>query len=459
VSDVSNRILLGHLEYMQRHGYNSDAFLNNLTEKYPDDPCLKPDFIKKPTNRIRWDSFTYFLDLLADWHKNDPNWESQFIEESIVGDADWARHAWTSLNVVTSPSKIYQVVCNFVGPVSFGNVIESKIEPIENGRLILELKIQDGHRDSPLFFKLARFGLAKTPRIIGLHEAIIEADIRPHVARYKITPPPSRTLFARIGRIVRFMFSSQNVLGELTLQDKELRQHYKELFDSETELRKIRNELEQRVESSKAVSSEISHHMNNILQGIFLNLELAGQKIDRNHPAFQHFESAKRFASRGQDAITRVLKTKSKSYQPTFDQDILNKNSSLKGDERILILDDEAEIAALMASSLSFFGYRATSTASAEDAYNIVECGDVDLVVTDFAMPTVSGFEATRRIKEIKKDLPIILLSGLSDQLPEEELQKLGYFASMKKPVETLELLRVLRSAFSEKAPGTISDR
>lgn len=437
MSDVSCRILIGHIDYLKKRGYNHEAFLNRLTEKFPDDNCLKSDFIQKPKNRIPWNSFADFCDLLAEWHKNDMNWESDYIEDSVVNQADWARHAWSSLNFLASPKQVYQLVCNFVGPVSFGDAIEPSFEELDNGRVQVQLKIKDGYRDNPLFFRLSSFGLAKAPRIIGLHESIVVADIKPHLARYTITPPPSRTLFARILRIIRYAFSSQNVLGELSLQDQELRQHYKDLFDSETELKRIRAELEKRVESSKSISSEVSHQMNNALQGIFLSLELASQKMDRSHPAFAHLESAKQFASRGQEAIS----------QSSFDNGLVNKNSELKGTERILILDDDKEIASLLASSLSLFGYSAQSTSDVDLACEKVRAGQVDLVVTDFSMPLVNGFEATKKIREVRKNLPIILLSGVSDQLPEDELHKLGYFACMKKPIETIELLRVFRSA------------
>jgi two-component system response regulator NreC len=74
-------------------------------------------------------------------------------------------------------------------------------------------------------------------------------------------------------------------------------------------------------------------------------------------------------------------------------------------------------------------------------------CPELDLVVMDLSMPGVSGVVATRKLKELRPDLPIVSLTRHADQSFLEELLRAGASAYVLKQSPHAELLRAIRAA------------
>jgi FixJ family two-component response regulator len=70
-------------------------------------------------------------------------------------------------------------------------------------------------------------------------------------------------------------------------------------------------------------------------------------------------------------------------------------------------------------------------------------------MIVDMTMPGLRGDQLTRRMREIRPDLPVILLSGFSELLTEERAEELGLSACLKKPVLRSDLSRAIRKALS----------
>lgn len=79
---------------------------------------------------------------------------------------------------------------------------------------------------------------------------------------------------------------------------------------------------------------------------------------------------------------------------------------------RILVVDDEKFVCGVMAEMLESIGHEVTVAASAEEAIGLVKTNDFDLVFTDLAMPDIDGIAATARIKELKPNVKVIVMSG-----------------------------------------------
>ncbi len=120
---------------------------------------------------------------------------------------------------------------------------------------------------------------------------------------------------------------------------------------------------------------------------------------------------------------------------------------NLRGNERILFVDDERMIAYLEQTLLEELGYdvRAfTSSTEALDAFQ--EDPDAfDLVVTDLSMPQLTGTAFAREILTLRPDVPIILCSGFYDADTTERVHKLGIREFIKKPISTEELAKTIR--------------
>ena len=82
------------------------------------------------------------------------------------------------------------------------------------------------------------------------------------------------------------------------------------------------------------------------------------------------------------------------------------------GQARILIVDDEAMIRALLTEILSQEGYDVIAAEDGEVAVSILEGGGIDLIITDIFMPEVEGLETLRRIMKDQPDQKIMVISG-----------------------------------------------
>ncbi len=80
---------------------------------------------------------------------------------------------------------------------------------------------------------------------------------------------------------------------------------------------------------------------------------------------------------------------------------------------RILVAEDEILNYELVREILSMHGFETLHAANGEEAVNIIqEDQDISMVLMDIKMPVLDGLEASRRIKAIKPDLPIVALTA-----------------------------------------------
>ncbi len=116
------------------------------------------------------------------------------------------------------------------------------------------------------------------------------------------------------------------------------------------------------------------------------------------------------------------------------------------GAEHIFLVDDEKLIVEMLTQMLQGFGYRVTTRSSSLDALSYLNENryEIDLVITDMAMPGITGDLLTRKIKEIRKDLPVIICTGYSDQIDEDRAREMGADGFLLKPIIRGELAKTI---------------
>ena len=122
------------------------------------------------------------------------------------------------------------------------------------------------------------------------------------------------------------------------------------------------------------------------------------------------------------------------------------------GNERILLVDDEEAIAKLEKLMLESMGYDVTSYISGADALETFKASpfSYDLVVTDMSMPNIPGDELAREIKSIRTDVPVIICTGFSERIHQDNYEQMGIDALLMKPIATSELAKVVRIVLNE---------
>ena len=118
-----------------------------------------------------------------------------------------------------------------------------------------------------------------------------------------------------------------------------------------------------------------------------------------------------------------------------------------RGEERILVVDDEVELAAWLQRTLQNLGYRVTlhtDSRAALDAF-LADPGAFDLLITDMTMPGLTGKDLAREIMVRRPGLPVIMCTGFSETLDRNQALTLGISEFVMKPVVRNELAVIVR--------------
>jgi two-component system chemotaxis response regulator CheY len=105
-------------------------------------------------------------------------------------------------------------------------------------------------------------------------------------------------------------------------------------------------------------------------------------------------------------------------------------------DKAILIVDDSATVRKFVSVSLSMQGFAVIAACDGMDALEKLPSSQVDLVITDLNMPNMDGFEFIRALRENPQyaELPVIILTSLTDEVSREQGAKLGVNSYLVKP-------------------------
>jgi len=119
------------------------------------------------------------------------------------------------------------------------------------------------------------------------------------------------------------------------------------------------------------------------------------------------------------------------------------------GDEHVLFVDDDPEIAVLGKRMLERLGYQVTTATTGEEALKAIRANpdQFDVVITDQTMPHKTGLVLTEEVREIKRSLPVILMTGYSDKITQEKLEALAIRGLVMKPLAGKKLGSAIRQA------------
>jgi len=118
---------------------------------------------------------------------------------------------------------------------------------------------------------------------------------------------------------------------------------------------------------------------------------------------------------------------------------------------RILITDDEKSIRNALREILEFESYKVLEADSGSNALEIIREQPIDLVILDIKMKGMDGIETLGKIKEIKPDIPVLMISGHGNIQIAVEATKLGAFDFIEKPPDLNRLLISIRNALDRK--------
>jgi CheY-like chemotaxis protein len=116
-------------------------------------------------------------------------------------------------------------------------------------------------------------------------------------------------------------------------------------------------------------------------------------------------------------------------------------DSVVKGKGRIMVVDDEESLVEIQKEILENLGYEVTAMTSSTEALKAFKkSSKFDLLITDHTMPVMTGMKLSEEVLKIKPKLPIILCTGFSESVREEEALRQGIKKLIYKPLRRRDL-------------------
>jgi len=115
----------------------------------------------------------------------------------------------------------------------------------------------------------------------------------------------------------------------------------------------------------------------------------------------------------------------------------------------ILVCDDDSAIRTVLNQALGRAGYDVRTTGTAAGLWRWISAGEGNLVITDVVLPDESGFDLIPRIKRMRPDLPILVMSAQNTLLTAITAAERGAFEYLPKPFDLKELTSVVNRALA----------
>ena len=119
----------------------------------------------------------------------------------------------------------------------------------------------------------------------------------------------------------------------------------------------------------------------------------------------------------------------------------------------ILVVDDEVEICDLLQGFLTEEGYQVFTATNGLEAISLGKQNELDLALLDIKMPGMDGIEVFRKLKKVRRDMGVIILTGYGTLGTAKDAMRLGAYDYLTKPFDLGLVKSVIREAL-EKNEG-----
>jgi DNA-binding NtrC family response regulator len=125
----------------------------------------------------------------------------------------------------------------------------------------------------------------------------------------------------------------------------------------------------------------------------------------------------------------------------------------------VLLVDDDPDCLDAINQILRRDGYGTIPTSNGKEAINALKVNSIDLAVVDFNMPDMNGLQVIREIKNIKHNLPVILVTAEPSEKLRVESIKFGAYSLLTKPINIPNFRQTILKAIQSPALRTVELR
>jgi CheY-like chemotaxis protein len=121
----------------------------------------------------------------------------------------------------------------------------------------------------------------------------------------------------------------------------------------------------------------------------------------------------------------------------------------------IMIVDDEPQVAEVLAQSLARQGHRTTVVHSGQEALEQLHTVAVDAMFLDVSMPGMNGLDVMAEVKRLKPSLAVVVITGHATEDEVERVKELGAVDVIQKPSALMHYRRAIERLHAQRAyPG-----
>jgi Response regulator containing CheY-like receiver, AAA-type ATPase, and DNA-binding domains len=120
---------------------------------------------------------------------------------------------------------------------------------------------------------------------------------------------------------------------------------------------------------------------------------------------------------------------------------------------RILVVDDSSTNIVLLEAILNGQGYIIDTAQSVREAYQVIKKETPDLILLDLLMPRISGFDFLKELKgnQATKEIPVIIISAVSDPENKKKSVELGALDFINKPIDIQSFIDKINTILNKK--------
>src|SRR6188768_1296909 len=125
----------------------------------------------------------------------------------------------------------------------------------------------------------------------------------------------------------------------------------------------------------------------------------------------------------------------------------------------VLLADDDAAIRMVLNQALTRAGYEVRPTGNLSTMWNWASRGEGDLLITDVAMPDGNAFDIMPKIKELRPELPKVVICAQNTFMTAIRANEVGAYEYLPKPFDITEVLSVVARALADAKKPTVADK
>ena len=120
------------------------------------------------------------------------------------------------------------------------------------------------------------------------------------------------------------------------------------------------------------------------------------------------------------------------------------------GGKRVLVIEDQEDLAALYESALDREGFEVSKAYTGEEGLALFEDNGADAVVMDMTLPEMHGVQTLRQIRGLNANVPVVVVTGETSDETRRQCERLGVQEYLSKPADHNHILEALRRALAD---------